>query len=461
MKKGLCVLGFLVGFSFSQWSWDWHAEKVYRYRAYAGKKNIMLNSQGYPLIVFDEKWVSNKVIVHQWVCVWWNGSNWETDTFPLWMAAEESGESNYAWLMGEDDRLWFVIAEDDTTLPPGPLGYPQRYRFYHGFGDIWDSLPSLSDTFSYELINAVLSPIPVYLDTTGLPVFANARWMGSDEGIGIHRFNGSAWQSEFVPCTSSTGALYHIEARGDNEGNVHISGTAVTSLFHLSNETGSWLRIVLYNLGGTGDLFWSVSGLYIDRWRQVYLFSNPYIYGTGFVLRYAFRDLDGFWHMEDVPLNYPLGYASNHVADSNGVCHFAYTFDGGVFHWYKYFWGDFWQTNLIAPGKIDLDARSFGIDSFNYLHLCYGTQDSCIYYATTNPKIGASESSPDPRPNLILVPTSHGFYITGYSGPAQIYDPAGRLVLNREIKGKTLIGPLSPGVYFVVAGRGMAKVTVR
>jgi len=54
-----------------------------------------------------------------------------------------------------------------------------------------------------------------------------------------------------------------------------------------------------------------------------------------------------------------------------------------------------------------------------------------------------------------------GFLISGYEGEAQVYDPAGRLILTREIKSKALIGPLKPGVYFVVAGRQRAKVAVR
>jgi hypothetical protein len=64
-------------------------------------------------------------------------------------------------------------------------------------------------------------------------------------------------------------------------------------------------------------------------------------------------------------------------------------------------------------------------------------------------------------PGLLLVPASHGFWITGYSGPAKIYDPAGRLILSKEINGKTLIGPLRPGVYFVIAGRQRARIAAR
>jgi len=62
---------------------------------------------------------------------------------------------------------------------------------------------------------------------------------------------------------------------------------------------------------------------------------------------------------------------------------------------------------------------------------------------------------------LTLFPAPGGFYITGYSGLARIYDPAGRLLLSKEIKGKTLISPLRPGIYFVVAGRQRARIAVR
>jgi hypothetical protein len=62
---------------------------------------------------------------------------------------------------------------------------------------------------------------------------------------------------------------------------------------------------------------------------------------------------------------------------------------------------------------------------------------------------------------LLLAPAPDGFFISGYEGEARIYDPAGRLVLSREINGKALISPLRPGVYFVVAGKEKARVAVR
>lgn len=73
--------------------------------------------------------------------------------------------------------------------------------------------------------------------------------------------------------------------------------------------------------------------------------------------------------------------------------------------------------------------------------------------------LDVEEGQAKPKEKLALVPAPGGFWITGYEGPAWIYDPAGRLVLSREIKGKTLISPLRSGVYFVVAGR--ERVAVR
>ncbi|MGB9589559.1 MAG: hypothetical protein ACP5QG_00825 [candidate division WOR-3 bacterium] len=71
------------------------------------------------------------------------------------------------------------------------------------------------------------------------------------------------------------------------------------------------------------------------------------------------------------------------------------------------------------------------------------------------------EGPAKPEEKFALIPVPGGFWIAGYSGSAQIYDPAGRLVLSKEIKGKTLIGPLRRGIYFVVAGKRRARVAVR
>ncbi|MEO0249343.1 MAG: hypothetical protein ABIN58_07300 [candidate division WOR-3 bacterium] len=71
------------------------------------------------------------------------------------------------------------------------------------------------------------------------------------------------------------------------------------------------------------------------------------------------------------------------------------------------------------------------------------------------------EGPAKPEGKLTLLPAPGGFYITGYEGPAQIYDPAGRLILSKDIKGKTLISPLRPGFYFVMAGKQRGKMVLR
>lgn len=73
----------------------------------------------------------------------------------------------------------------------------------------------------------------------------------------------------------------------------------------------------------------------------------------------------------------------------------------------------------------------------------------------------AIAENPGSGQGLRVIMAPSGFFVSGYEGETQIYDPAGQLVLSNEVKGKTLVSPLSPGVYFVVAGRERAKVAVR
>ncbi len=119
--------------------------------------------------------------------------------------------------------------------------------------------------------------------------------------------------------------------------------------------------------------------------------------------------------------------------------------------------------NLVTGGTGgEISVLYMAIDKQGYLHLGHQSSvDNNIYYATTNPEIRITESPPEPKPSLVLIPATRGFWITGCSGEAMIYDPAGRLVLKKEIRGKTLINPLRPGVYFVVAGKERGRVAVR
>ena len=72
------------------------------------------------------------------------------------------------------------------------------------------------------------------------------------------------------------------------------------------------------------------------------------------------------------------------------------------------------------------------------------------------------QESPPPGPpeELSLMMASSGFLISGYEGPISVYDATGRFLLSRDVKGKTLIGPLDPGVYFVRAGGQRGRIAV-
>jgi len=68
--------------------------------------------------------------------------------------------------------------------------------------------------------------------------------------------------------------------------------------------------------------------------------------------------------------------------------------------------------------------------------------------------------SPGPPEKLSLQMAPEGFLISSYEGPVQVYDATGRLLLSQDVKGKTLISPLNPGVYFVKAGRQKGRIAV-
>jgi len=74
-----------------------------------------------------------------------------------------------------------------------------------------------------------------------------------------------------------------------------------------------------------------------------------------------------------------------------------------------------------------------------------------------------TEPNPSARipDSMTLSMAPSGFLISGYSGLLSVYDATGRLILSREITGKTLISPLNRGVYFVKAGKQRAKIAVR
>jgi len=119
------------------------------------------------------------------------------------------------------------------------------------------------------------------------------------------------------------------------------------------------------------------------------------------------------------------------------------------------------------PATVDSGpaVRGYGdmvsLDGQNWDELVdYGLDYNWVLELILTP-LEAKEGSLKTEERIALTPAPGGFIISGYSGPIRVYDPAGRLILTREIKGKTRIRPLSPGVYFVVAGRQRAMIAVR
>jgi len=106
----------------------------------------------------------------------------------------------------------------------------------------------------------------------------------------------------------------------------------------------------------------------------------------------------------------------------------------------------------------DQGGGVFAMGNFNSCDPSVPSVQYLVHLADTAGEISERAGG---APGLTILPSPSGFWISGYEGEAQIYDPAGRLVIKKEIRGKTLVSPLSPGVYFVVAGEERAKVAVR
>jgi len=187
-------------------------------------------------------------------------------------------------------------------------------------------------------------------------------------------------------------------------------------------------------------------------------------------LRFAWRRADGTWHFEKLR---EFGVRGLGV-DAGGLVHglAAFREDSYAHHVVRDTAKPRWDTLEVVDsvnGIVSLDSFNglwFGgymlVDADGFLHATYqGRNGYYLCYATTRPDVRVFESSSEPEPSLVLISAPSGFWITGYSGEARIYDPAGRLVLAREINGKTLINPLKPGVYFVVAGKERARIAVR
>lgn len=231
---------------------------------------------------------------------------------------------------------------------------------------------------------------------------------------------------------------------------------------HGWNEGGTWQYDTADGVTGQGDFAFSTVKITIDQRGWPHLRYSPYYSGQDYKRKYAFKDASG-WHAEfinDDPDD--LWWSTSLAIDSLGAVHAAKSDPTGIYHMIRYPGDTLWYNAERIDTFTDAQRIQIAIDGEEYLHVVFTAGDNQkLVYATTNPGIGITESLPEPEPGLVLISAPSGFYITSYSGEARIYDPVGRLVLAREINGKTLMGPLKPGVYFVVAGKQKARIAVR
>jgi len=279
---------------------------------------------------------------------------------------------------------------------------------------------------------------------------------------------GSLWSLDTVV----TGSVFSPDAQTDESGNLWV-------FYHQDNprqsarcahqNSGSWTLEIVEDVPNS---FWFTPGPQLAvKGGMVYALYKP----TGTTkdgddtLRFAWRKPDGSWYYEKMrefqiqrPGIGPTGLVHGLAAFVGDSVAYYVTRDPTSPKWDTM--GVVDSVNGIMPAETSSQAVWWNggfmlVDADGNLHAAYTGKNRQLCYATSGVLI--EESSSDPGLSLILVPVPQGFWITGHSGEARIYDSAGRLVLSKRVKGKTLISPLKPGVYFVVAGREKARAAVR
>jgi len=170
-------------------------------------------------------------------------------------------------------------------------------------------------------------------------------------------------------------------------------------------------------------------------------------------------------------ISYPISILDSGAFHSTGYGFYEVFFgDSVVLHEGDIIWlwctqrhnaGEYPATTDAGPCSPSYYGSLISLDGVNWETICGYTFDRRWVMELILTPSDVEEGPAKPEGKLALLPAPGGFWITGYEGPTEIYDPAGRLVLAKEIKGKTLISPMRPGVYFVVAREEKARVTVR
>ena len=272
------------------------------------------------------------------------------------------------------------------------------------------------------------------------------------------------WEREVIPTGS---VAFSPDAQVDSSGNLWFFYHKAYSAWCAHQDSGSWVQELVEDIG---TRCWYNSGPFLTiRGTAFALYRATGAMKSGDdTLRFAWRRPDGTWYYEKL-----RGFSVHGVGvDAGGLVHglAAFKEDSFAHHVVRDTASLKWDTLEVVDsvnGTVPLDTLNgwcggyMLVDVDGFLHATYMGKNGQLCYATTRPDVMVSEALSEPVPKLILIPASHGFWITGHSGPVQIYDPAGRIVLSKEIKGKTLIGPMRPGVYFVVAGRQRGQAVVR
>ncbi|MEO0181533.1 MAG: T9SS type A sorting domain-containing protein [candidate division WOR-3 bacterium] len=401
---------------------------------------LFLDPTGNPVILYRDTLGTEKPIRRRW-----QGSAWVTDTIPfvprgasLWAALDSSGHLHLVTIPPTDDTL-FLASETDTgwryyTYIPEDHGFPLSF-FTYAF--------TVSPQGNPHFILGVS-----YLGDTMAHV-----WM-----------EGDTWSKEIFCSDTDTLCSFLGDMRFDGEGNLHLAMESVVPhlLWYGLRDSSGWRMELVDPMGDEGgDFCFSLCEINVDWWGTPRIHYWPYYENiVAYRNKYAERTLYG-WVVEFTGLGGIL-ITSNYAVTPDSVVHVISPHnDGTLWHAIRKGLNEWEEVEFIAPGIWPTCLTS---DQNGYLHfVCH---ESILHpekyrYITNNPTIGVSESHTASRQSLVLQMASGGFWITGYSGEAQIYDPAGRLVLSRKIRDKILISPLKPGVYFVVAGKQRTRIAIR
>jgi outer membrane protein assembly factor BamB len=285
-------------------------------------------------------------------------------------------------------------------------------------------------------------PLIMKLDTSGSPLWINAIITAplsgySVQGVALHGkwvyINGGGGGGNVFAARldTATGEIDWFKMwyrNGPAQGTVWLSADASGNLYMGGGgEQGAWEVFSTDSLGNDRWKFDADSTDFNDPVCEIEIDSRGDLFAAGSQGEYpAVFKLDRagnlLWSWNPRPPGFDGGFAKTLIPDNNGGVYVA----------------GFYYTNLDGYPPAVLTAF--------------------IAHLIENQTV-AENTNKDKELKLMMAPS--GFLISGYEGEAQVYDPAGRLILTREIKSKTLISPLKPGVYFVVAGSQRAKVAVR